>query len=281
MELDAQTFAEWTVDYLKLDGCYADIHDMDEGYPLMGHYLNKTNRQIVYSCSWPAYQEGTIQPNYTKISENCNLWRNYDDIDDVFGSLNDIIQWFASKQDNLALVHGPGSWNDPDMLIIGNYGLSYGQSRAQMAIWSIMAAPLIMSVDLRDIKPWHSEILLNKNLIAINQDKLGIMGKRILEVKNVQIWKKMLQNEKTAFVFYYPLPFGTPAVIDVSLQEIGLNKSDIYNVYETFTGDLVGQFKSGDSLKVKVEPSGSVFACWTEPTKLGQKPELKSSLFKN
>lgn len=279
--MDAQTFAEWTVDYLKLDGCYADIHQMDEGYPLMGQYLNKTNRQIVYSCSWPAYQEGTIQPNYKKIAQYCNLWRNYDDIDDNFGSLNDIIHWFASKQDNLSLVHGPGSWNDPDMLIIGNYGLSYGQSRAQMAIWSIMSAPLIMSVDLREIKPWHSEILLNKNLIAINQDKLGIMGKRFLQVNNVEIWKKTLENDKTAFVFYYPLPYGTPAVINVPLFELGLNKSELYNIYETFTGELVGQYKKMDSLKVKVEPSGSVFACWAESTSLEQKLKTKSKLYKN
>lgn len=84
LELDAQTFAEWGVDYVKLDGCYADIKQMDTGYPQMGEFLNKTNRPMVYSCSWPAYQEGTIQPNYEKIAKYCNLWRNYDDIQDSF-----------------------------------------------------------------------------------------------------------------------------------------------------------------------------------------------------
>ncbi|CAF0822916.1 unnamed protein product [Brachionus calyciflorus] len=280
LELDAQTFAEWTVDYLKLDGCYADIKLMDDGYPLMGHYLNKTNRQIVYSCSWPAYQEGTIQPNYTKIAEYCNLWRNYDDIDDHFGSLNDIIQWFASKQDNLSLVHGPGAWNDPDMLLIGNYGLSDGQSKAQMAIWSIMAAPLIMSNDLRTIKKWHSNILLNKNLISINQDRLGLMGKRILEINYIQIWSKTLVNDIVAFVFYNPLPYGTPRYISVPLKQLGLDKKDAYNFYETFSGDLIGKFNRTDFINIKVDPSGSVFACWAEPTKLASEPKTKSTLWK-
>jgi alpha-N-acetylgalactosaminidase len=71
------------------------------------------------------------------------------------------------------VVHGPGSWNDPDMLIIGNYGLSYEQSKTQMALWAMMSAPLIMSVDLREIKPYFKDILQNKNLIGINQDALG------------------------------------------------------------------------------------------------------------
>ena len=84
LELDAETFAEWGVDYVKLDGCYADITQMDTGYPEMGVYLNKTNRPMVYSCSWPAYQEPTMHPNYEKIAEYCNLWRNYDDIQDSF-----------------------------------------------------------------------------------------------------------------------------------------------------------------------------------------------------
>ncbi len=84
-----------------------------------------------------------------------------------------IADWFASKQDTLAVVHGPGSWNDPDMLIIGNYGLSYEQSKTQMALWAMMSAPLIMSVDLREIKPYFKDILQNKNLIGINQDALG------------------------------------------------------------------------------------------------------------
>jgi len=109
---------------------------MDKGYPEFGIYLNRTNRPMVYSCSWPAYQVGSkMDPNYKLIAKYCNLWRNYDDIDDTFESVYSITEWYASQQDELSSVHGPGAWNDPDMLLIGNYGLSYGQSKAQMALW--------------------------------------------------------------------------------------------------------------------------------------------------
>jgi hypothetical protein len=277
LELDAQTFAEWTVDYVKLDGCYADIKLMPEGYPKMGYYLNQTNRPMVYSCSWPAYEVfNNVQPNYTRIAEYCNLWRNYDDIDDSFDSLHTITEWYASQQDTLAPVHGPGNWNDPDMLIIGNYGLSYGQSKAQMALWSIFAAPLIMSVDLRTISPWFKEILLNKNLIAINQDSLGKMGKRFLIRNNVELWSKELENGKTAFVFFYPLPYGTPAAVQVTLKELNLTEYSLYNFYESFSGDLIGQFKSAGTFNTSVEPSGSVVAFWAEPTQKAKKPKVKS-----
>ena len=280
LELDANTFAEWTVDYVKLDGCYADVKVMDTGYPKFGVYLNQTNRPMVYSCSWPAYQVfAKIDPNYELIAKYCNLWRNYDDIDDTFDSVYTITEWFASQQDNLSAIHGPGQWNDPDMLIIGNYGLSYGQSKAQMALWSIMAAPLIMSVDLRIIRPEFTEILQNKNLIAINQDKLGVMGKRIGKVNSIEIWSKQLSNDYTALVFLNREPYGTPTKVSVSLLNLGLIRYKEYNFYESFTGNLTGQFKYSDVFSIQVDPSGSVAAFWCEPVKDKSKPKLFSTLF--
>jgi hypothetical protein len=250
---------------------------MDDGYPRMGEYLNKTNRPMVYSCSWPAYQTANqVQPNYTRIAQYCNLWRNYDDIDDQFDSVHDILEWYAQQQETLSAVHGPGAWNDPDMLIIGNFGLSYGQSQAQMALWSVLAAPLIMSVDLRTIKPWFKEILKNRNLIAINQDKLGVMGKKFQTVDRVEMWSKQLVGDRTAFVFFYPEPYGTPVNIKVALKDLGLTRYSMYNFYESFSGDLIGQFKYSDHFNASVEPSGSVLAFWSEPSPKGGLPKTKS-----
>jgi len=82
---------------------------------------------------------------------------------------------------------GPGHWNDPDMLIIGNFGLSYEQSKTQMAIWAILAAPLLMSVDLRTIRPEYKAILQNKKIIAVDQDPLGIQGRRIYKVSDLKV----------------------------------------------------------------------------------------------
>lgn len=147
------------------------------------------------------------KPNYTYIGSVCNLWRNFDDIDDSWTSVSSIIDYYGDNQDTLIPVAGPGHWNDPDMvgftwyirfisrwlnwlvfvsvicqLIIGNFGLSYDQSRAQMALWSVLASPLFMSVDLRTIRPEMRSILQNKNVISVNQDPLGIQGRRVYKV---------------------------------------------------------------------------------------------------
>lgn len=172
------------------------------GYPQFGALLNKTGRPMIYSCSWPAYQleKGTkvhftnycsltlvnlirpLQPNYAAIGEACNLWRNFDDIDDSWDSVLTIMDYYGDNQDDLIPFAGPGKWNDPDMLIIGNFGLSYEQSKAQMAIWATLASPLLMSNDLRSIRPEYKAILLNKEVIAVNQDPLGVQGRRVFKV---------------------------------------------------------------------------------------------------
>lgn len=142
-----------------------------------------------------------LQTNYSALSQHCNLWRNYDDIQDSWNSLTKIVDYFAGNPDNLTKYAGPGHWNDPDMvrflnlvyqanievnyliqLIIGNFGLSHGQSQTQMALWAIMAAPLLMSNDLRDISKEAKAILQNSDVIAVNQDPLGIQGSRITSV---------------------------------------------------------------------------------------------------
>jgi alpha-N-acetylgalactosaminidase len=175
------------------------------------------------------------------------------------------------------VAHGPGNWNDPDMLIIGNFGLSYGQSQGQMALWSILAAPLIMSTDLRTIDPAFKEILLNKNMIAINQDPLGIMGKRIAQASGgVQVWSRPLIEDFTAFVLYHPDPYGEPARVRISLHDLGLIRYKTYNLFESFTGELIGQFNSTSSLQAVVNPSGSVYAFWAEPGSSAKKPKSKS-----
>lgn len=96
------------------------------------------------------------------IKQHCNLWRNWDDIQDSWESLKGITRYFAENQRRIQPNAGPGHWNDPDMLLIGNFGLSLEQSKAQMAIWAILAAPLIMSNDLDRISHEFADILLNK-----------------------------------------------------------------------------------------------------------------------
>jgi len=266
LDTDAQTFADWGVDYVKLDGCYAEPAEMDQGYPAFGALLNGTGRPMVYSCSWPDYQiEEGIKPNYTKIGSVCNLWRNFDDIQDSWESVVSIIDYYGDNQEELIPAAGPGHWNDPDMLIIGNFGLSYEESRAQMALWSILASPLFMSVDLRTIRPEMKEILLNKNVIAINQDLLGIQGRRVYQNKKsgVEIWVKHVLpkiggSHSAAVVIFNRRTDGTPTHVSTTLRHLGLHLSSGYQVVELFDGLDLGVRRPDDLLSFNVNPSGVV-----------------------
>jgi len=151
------------------------------------------------------------------------------------------------------------------MIVVGNYGLSPGQSRAQMALWSIMAAPLILSVDLRTISDWARDIILNKNLIAINQDPLGAMGRRILKLAgNVEVWSKPLKDDRVAFVALFPQPYGTPIHLNVNLTSLGLIQYQDYDFFETFTGNYLGKYHYTDMYNFTINPSGDVHAFYVE-----------------
>ena len=168
--LDAKTFAEWEVDYLKMDGCYSQLIDQADAYPAMTRFLNETGRKIVYSCSWPAYD---MEMDYAPLPPNCNLWRNWDDIECNWRSIKSIMDKFGNET-KWAEYAGPGHWNDADMIVAGLKGgsLTEDESKSHFAIWSILASPLIMSNDLRELPDWAVKILRNKEIIAVDQDPL-------------------------------------------------------------------------------------------------------------
>lgn len=153
-----------------------------------------------------------LKPNYEALKRHCNLWRNWDDIQDSFASLNKITDYFAGNQSRIQPHAGPGHWNDPDMLLIGNYGLTIDQSKTQMAIWAILAAPLLMSVDLKNIRPEFHEILINPHVIAVNQDELGIQGTRVklerqievssIEMKHLQLMLTIAIDQRLQLFFF-------------------------------------------------------------------------------
>lgn len=266
MELDAQTFASWDVDYVKLDGCYADILQMNKGYPEFGRLLNETGRPMVYSCSWPVYQEEKgLMPNYEALKRHCNLWRNWDDIQDSFASLNKITDYFAVNQSRIQPHAGPGHWNDPDMLLIGNYGLTIDQSKTQMAIWAILAAPLLMSVDLKNIRPEFHEILINPHVIAVNQDELGIQGTRVKLERQIETWLRPITpvvdgSNSYAIAWASKRDDGAPYAITTKLQDLGLTHKSGYSVTDLF--DNVRQFeplRPNSNITVRINPSGVIF----------------------
>lgn len=156
-ELDAQTLAhDFEIDSIKVDACHANESNFNVTYPAFGKALNQTGRAMLYSCSWPNdYYEQFHHwedPDYLNfgIKQTCNTWRNYQDVFDSWASISTIVNFYArtSPDDVLVRAAGRGGWNDPDMLMVGNPGLSLSEQQAQFGIWAILAAPLMISTDL-------------------------------------------------------------------------------------------------------------------------------------
>ncbi|MFG3114936.1 NPCBM/NEW2 domain-containing protein [Streptomyces sp. NPDC048197] len=161
---DAQQFADWGVDYLKYDNCNNQGVDAQQRYRAMRDALRATGRPIVYSiCEW-----GENKP-WEWASDVGHLWRTTGDISDSWSSM------LAIARQNLPLAPyaGPGHWNDPDMLEVGNGGMTDTEYRSHFSLWSMMAAPLLIGSDLRKAGPETFEILANKDVIALDQDALG------------------------------------------------------------------------------------------------------------
>ncbi|KAH8264286.1 hypothetical protein KR038_006086 [Drosophila bunnanda] len=276
-KLDAQTFANWGVDYVKMDGCYASEAELDRGYPAFGRALNKTGRPIVYSCSWPFYKSQVgfqRAPDYSLISEHCNLWRFALDIEDSLASVTNIMSRYASIQNLLTAHSGPGRWNDPDMLVLGNFHLSYDASRLQMAIWAVLAAPLIMSNDLETVRPEIKDLLQNREIIAIDQDPLGLPGKVVLKMRNIQVWARPVRpvndfgdnSFAVAFVNHGGLRACPlcPQTFDVLLYRLGLNSHTGYSVVDLFNkSHSLGLFKPNDKFSTRINPEGVTFYKFT------------------
>ncbi|XP_003954083.3 alpha-galactosidase A [Pan troglodytes] len=221
-DIDAQTFADWGVDLLKFDGCYCDsLENLADGYKHMSLALNRTGRSIVYSCEWPLYMWPFQKPNYTEIRQYCNHWRNFADVDDSWKSIKSILDWTSFNQERIVDVAGPGGWNDPDMLVIGNFGLSWNQQVTQMALWAIMAAPLFMSNDLRHISPQAKALLQDKDVIAINQDPLGKQGYQLRQADNFEVWERPLSGLAWAVAMINRQEIGGPRSYTIALASLG------------------------------------------------------------
>jgi len=211
-EIDAQTFADWKVDYVKMDGCNIKHTDFQAGYQAFGDALVKSGREIIYSCSWPAYlgDNETAKPYEAMVSAHCNLWRNWKDITSSWTRMNAIIEHFGQYSQYLSTVAGPGHWNDLDMLLLGreytNQDLSLGETFdmavTQFSIWCVMASPLMMGNDLRAVPDVERQILLNKRAIAVNQD-LAAPGARIyVNPIGTEIWSRKLSDGSYGVVLY-------------------------------------------------------------------------------
>jgi alpha-galactosidase len=204
---DALTYASWGVDYLKYDWCDHGTADARETYKIMRDALFTAGRPVVFSlCEW-----GQNKP-WEWAGEVGHLWRTTGDIYDSYsGRSGWSMGWKTildlqhslvegSGPDGIGKYAGPGHWNDPDMMEVGNEGLSLAESRAHFSFWCMLAAPLMAGNDVRHMTAEVRDILTNRDVLAIDQDVLGKQGYRALSdpAKNIEIWIKELSHGEWA-----------------------------------------------------------------------------------
>src|SRR5574344_268367 len=186
---DALQYARWGIDYLKEDWCYCENVNPKGAYALMRDALHDAGRPIYFSlCEW-----GSNKP-WEWAKDTGHSWRTTGDIQCNWKSVMTILD----KNKVLRKYAGPGHWNDPDMLEVGN-GMSVNEDRAHFTMWCMMSAPLILGNEIRNMKPETAAILLNKDVIALDQDKLGVQGMMFSSVENVEYWVKPLADGDWAF----------------------------------------------------------------------------------
>ncbi len=199
---DARFYASLGIDYLKFDWCYSDGLNAKEAYRTMSKALKTAGRPIVFSlCEW-----GTHDP-WQWAAPVGHLWRTTGDISNLFDGILDHGTWqqqgimrIVDSQDSIRKYAGPGHWNDPDMLEVGN-GLTDAENRAHFSIWCMLAAPLMAGNDLRKMSDETKNVLTNKDVVAIDQDSLGIEALKYSDKDSLEIWCKPLTNGNWAVCF--------------------------------------------------------------------------------
>jgi len=264
-EQDAKMYADWGIDYLKYDLCsfIPDVMQkqapndkaeqmrlMVAAYEKMGKALKATGRPIVYSLcqyGWDSVWEWAP-------ALGGNLWRTTGDIEARWGSIYDIL----SEQRGLASYAGPGHWNDPDMLEVGNGKLSLAENRSHFSMWAMLAAPLLAGNDLPNMKPEIKDILTNRDVIAIDQDSLGKQAGHIYSNGEVEVWARDLKDGAKAIAIlnagsdvYSTHPFH------LDLAKLGLHGSqkakDLWTGKEIeLTNNMPLELASHDILLVRI-----------------------------
>ena len=199
---DARLYASWGVDYLKFDWCNTEGINAKEAYATMSKAIRAAGRPMVFSlCEWGGHQPWLWAKNVGQ------LWRSTSDIYAGFDKNLTKNGWTAfsvlsilDRQDSIRQYAGPGHWNDPDMLEVGN-GMKYNEDKAHFSLWCMLAAPLMAGNDLRKMSGQTKAILTNKEVVAIDQDALGIEGFRYYAFDGIEIWVKPLVNNELAVCF--------------------------------------------------------------------------------
>ena len=217
---DALTYARWGVDYLKYDWCSTGDRNAQEAYAVMADALRQSGRPIVFSmCEW-----GTAKP-WLWARNTGNLWRTTGDIWDSFAKKDKAHDWahpaleIVDLNEPLWPFAGPGHWNDADMLEVGNGGMTPTEYRSHFSLWAMMASPLMAGNDIAHMDESTRSILLNKEVIAVDQDALGVQGRRVWKDGDRELWVKPLTGGARAVLLFNR--GAQPASIRATAEQIG------------------------------------------------------------
>ena len=246
---DALTYARWGIDYLKYDWCNTGGLNAEGAYQTMGRALAAAGRPIVFSlCEW-----GTNQP-WEWAKEIGHLWRTTGDIAVCFDCEMDHGSWSSwgvlrilDMQEGLRTHAGPGHWNDPDMMEVGN-GMSESEDRAHFSMWAMLAAPLLAGNDLRNMSEATRSILTNREVIAVDQDPLGIQAFKYADDGDLEIWFKPLADEDWAMCILnrgsaaqeVEFPWRDEKVEDDFSRRKAIFGYRLYRVRDLWTGEDLG-----------------------------------------
>jgi alpha-galactosidase len=245
-ELDAQTYANWGIDYLKYDYCsfQGDVPAQMAAYKKMHEALEKTGRAIVFSLC----QYGMDRVWSWGASVGGNLWRTTGDISDNYGRM----AYIGFGQNGLERFAGPGHWNDPDMLEVGNGKMEMDEYRTHMSLWCLLAAPLLAGNDLSKMTPETLAILTNPEVIALDQDPLGIQGHRVAQEGQLEVWVKLLADGSKAVGLFNRGESVMP--VTAHFRDVGVG--DMASVRDLWEKRDLGVFKS--SFRAEVPRHGVV-----------------------
>jgi alpha-galactosidase len=256
---DAFTYATWGVDYLKLDWCHAEGQNSVESYTLMRDALKAAGHPIVYSiCEW-----GSTKP-WQWAKDVGNLWRSTEDIQNCWDCKADWgglgVVRILDLMDGIEYAAGPGHWNDPDMLEVGNGKLTPDESRAHFGMWCMLAAPLISGNDLSHMDADTLAVLTNKEVIAIDQDPLGKQASRVRKEGDKEVWARELEGGNRAVALLNRA--ATPQEITVKWEDIGYPahlSAALHDVWQhkdlgTMTGSFTATVAPHAALIVTVKP---------------------------
>jgi alpha-galactosidase len=223
---DANLFASWGVDYLKYDNCNNQGVDAQQRYGAMHTALANTGRPIVYSIT----EWGSTTPKvWTWGAPVGNLWRTTGDISDNWSSMIGKVH----TNDDLAQFAGPGHWNDPDMLEVGNGGMTATEYRTHFSLWAMMAAPLLMGNNVANLSGTNLDILKNTDVIAIDQDPLGHQATIVSSSGGLVVYARPLSNGDFAVALLNET--GATATVSTSASAIGMPGGSSYTLKDLWS----------------------------------------------